>query len=248
MRRGLLISCLTGILMLALPINTNASLIASYTMDEGQGTVVSDSSGNGNNGLVSRAAWCQGHLGSSLDFNGQGGHIAIPNSQSLDIHGNAITLSAWFKMSELNDDGAFVFRDSQYFLRIDNVGRLCFVLYLPVWTEVKTSWADRIVDNNWHHTVAVYDGAEMSIYLDGVSVAHLTAAGNIQQKISDIWIGSQAGGYNQFGGLLDEVKIYNNALNSSQILAAIPEPGTICFMELTIIRFLMKSKIRGNKQ
>ena len=48
-----------------------ATLVAAYGFDEGTGTTVYDSSGNGNNGTISNATWSTaGKYGDALSFNG----------------------------------------------------------------------------------------------------------------------------------------------------------------------------------
>ena len=47
------------------------SLVAAYNFDQGTGTTVTDSSGNGNNGTLTNAAWsAAGKFASALSFNG----------------------------------------------------------------------------------------------------------------------------------------------------------------------------------
>jgi len=217
-------------------------MIAHYSMNEGLGTTLHDSSGFGHDGVIQGASWTEGPFGSALDFDGAGGHVEIPHSDALDIHGDAMSITAWFSLTEYNDDGAFVFKNSQYFLRTDNQGRLGFMLYKPQWTEVKMSWDDRILDTDWHHAAAVYDGSEMSLYLDGAIVAGTAAAGNIQQRTSDVWIGSQTGGLNQFDGLLDDVRIYDHALSGEAIAAMVPEPGTLALLSIGYVALLHRRR------
>ena len=48
-----------------------ATLVAAYAFNEGTGTTVNDSSGNGNNGTITNATWTtSGKYGDALVFNG----------------------------------------------------------------------------------------------------------------------------------------------------------------------------------
>ncbi len=191
-------------------------LAANWSFNENSGSNTKDSTGI-NNGTIIGASWISGANGSALDFDGKGGHVEVPNSSSLDINGDQITMAAWFKITEKSDEGGFIFKNSQYFLRINNQGRVSFILYNPSWSEVLMSWDSRIQDNSWHHVAGVYDGMEMKLYLDGKKIAGKTSSGNIQSKSSDVWIGSQSGSMNQFDGILDEVQIYNKALSDIEV-------------------------------
>ncbi len=197
-------------------LQDTGGIVANWSFNENSGSISKDSVGN-NNGSVNGADWTSGASGSALDFDGKGGHSEVPNSTSLNISGNQITLACWFKITTVNDDGAFIFKNSQYFLRIDNQGRVCFILYSPSWTEVSMNWGSRIKDTDWHHTAGVYDGTEMKIYLDGKEISSVSNTGYIKPEPSNVWIGSQTGSFNQFNGILDEVQIYNKALSASDV-------------------------------
>jgi len=69
---------------------TRNGLIAEYHFDGG----ANDSSGNGNNGIVSGATFIDGKYGKALSFNGVDNRVRIPNSMSLNPVGG-ITLEAW---------------------------------------------------------------------------------------------------------------------------------------------------------
>ena len=61
-------------------------LVAAYAFDEGSGTTVADSSGNGNNGTVANATWtATGKFGQALVFNGTSTRVTVPDSPSLHL-------------------------------------------------------------------------------------------------------------------------------------------------------------------
>jgi hypothetical protein len=71
----------------------------------------------------------------------------------------------------------------------------------------------------WHHIVGTYDGNTIKIFLDGRS-NQLTNVGKINLSTSNLQIGHGyfGGGVSYlFDGLIDDVKIYNAALSTSQI-------------------------------
>lgn len=75
-------------------------------------------------------------------------------------------------------------------------------------------------DTNWHHIVAVFDGVNGTLYVDGALVAGPTAAtGYVPDTDGDLNIGQRADGSFQFTGGIDEVAIYTNALSASDIAA-----------------------------
>ena len=61
-----------------------------------RGTSAADSSGNGNTAtLLNGVAWDTGKYGSGLSFDGANDYLSVPNSPSLNVSGNALTLSMW---------------------------------------------------------------------------------------------------------------------------------------------------------
>src|SRR4030095_10266109 len=68
-------------------------LVAYWKFDEGSGTTVSDSSGNGNTGtLVNGPLWTAGRVGNALFFDGIDDNITVPGFLDLS---SSFTLSAW---------------------------------------------------------------------------------------------------------------------------------------------------------
>jgi hypothetical protein len=85
-----------------------------------------------------------------------------------------------------------------------------------------------VPNNQWHHLVGVCDEANgvVRLYVDGVSAAQgsITPGSGILSSSLPMSIGSRQAGAgtaynNQFVGLMEEVAIYNYALNASQVLA-----------------------------
>src|ERR1035437_2586934 len=89
---------------LALP--AKASLVGHWTFDEGAGTNIYDSSGQGNHGLLVNPkanTWTNGTSGGGLYFDGTTGagstYVTIPDAASLHIT-NAISFAAWIRCDD----------------------------------------------------------------------------------------------------------------------------------------------------
>jgi len=204
-----------------------SGLISTWHFNEGTGTVAADATGS-NNGTIAGASWTDGISGDALDFDGQGGKVTIPSNPSINITGDQLTLSCWFKKNEVNDDGAFFFYNVKYVLRMDLNGKIAFAVYNPDWSSITIPWANRIIDTDWHHVAATYDGSALKIYVDGAMLASTNTSGNLQPSSADLIIGSQTT-TNQFGGIIDEVLLYDVALSEAEIAViygTTPDPGT----------------------
>ena len=72
-----------------------------------------------------------------------------------------------------------------------------------------------INDNQWHHIVAMYDGAQMRLYVDGKLDASQTASGSLNVSGSNVYIGGSPS--QSFNGLIDDVRIYDRVLSDHEI-------------------------------
>jgi len=71
-------------------------------------------------------------------------------------------------------------------------------------------------DNQWHHVAATYDGSEIVLYLDGVSVASRSIALNTGTA-SGACIGARCVSHTFLTGRVDEVALWNRDLSASEI-------------------------------
>lgn len=86
-------------------------------------------------------------------------------------------------------------------------------------------WADdintaAITDLNWHHWVGTYDAITntQNLYMDGVLAATRIASGDYNGS-GVVHVGNTGWGADNFGGNLDELRIWNYALSASEVSA-----------------------------
>jgi|TARA_Y100000310_G_scaffold89033_1_gene86159 hypothetical protein len=84
-----------------------------------------------------------------------------------------------------------------------------------------TAYTDAAVfdDTDWHHVVAVKSGTGVTFYVDGSAVA---SSGSVHATLGasddDAWeIGSRPGSTDFWNGLLDDVRIYDDALTADEV-------------------------------
>ena len=206
---------------------TTVGRIAYWEFNENSGNTINDSEGS-NNGTMTGADWVSGINGSALDFDGVGGHAEIPLTEELNFEGENTSLSVWFKMNELGENGTLLFNRMKYILKLDNHGKISLGLYNPTWSSVTTDWVDRVIDTDWHNVVVTYDGANLHMYLDAILIKTTATTGEIQSSTSPIFIGNQDT-QNNFAGIIDQVAIYTSTLTQSEITELYqntPNPGT----------------------
>jgi hypothetical protein len=76
----------------------------------------------------------------------------------------------------------------------------------------------QLSNNEWYHIVGTYNGLAMSIYLNGVLISSNSGTASftsLEGKNNRIGVGILSGSF--FDGLIDDVRIYSEALPSTEI-------------------------------
>ncbi|MGA3019851.1 MAG: chitobiase/beta-hexosaminidase C-terminal domain-containing protein [Bryobacteraceae bacterium] len=195
-----------------------ANLIAYYNFNEGAGTVLHDSSGSGNNGTINAAAWSNsGKYGGSLVFNGTSSYVVAPNANL----STAMTVEAWVNPAAVSFGNVVVEDNCFGLLNHAYAGPEGFVIN-GGWFEVdvlQSPWVP-LPSNAWTHLAMTYDGSVEQLFVNGVPVASRPQLGPINNESQPMYIGGpfQGGDYSSvFNGMIDEVRIYNRALNQAEI-------------------------------
>ena len=211
-------------------------VLAHWPLDEGAGASASDTSGNGHMGfLTNGAAWTAGARLNAVDLDGTDDYVDVG---MIDISGTAMTLAAWFNSSQFaispSNDGRIVSKanginESNHFWMLSTVRvgadtRLRFRLKAGGQTATLVASSGNLMENQWFHAAAVYDGAMMELYLDGVLVGSLNKTGVVAISSSvPAWIGGNPpdSTIRPWKGAIDDVRIYERALSAADVLALI---------------------------
>jgi len=196
---------------------------ALWLFDEGKGKEVQDISGNENNGTFGGdPKWVKGKFGSAISFNGSADHIAVLDSESLDLP-DAWSITAWAFVNKAESNyGHIVGKRSaatNYAFRVNQTG-ISWESYFwkGAWMGL---WGQGVVKKDeWHYMTAVYDGKNIiTIYEDAIQIGSGAVGGpppvdDNQVRIAAGWVGDNS---ELLNGILDEVAIFNVALNVEQI-------------------------------
>jgi hypothetical protein len=106
----------------------------------------------------------------------------------------------------------------------------------------------------WHRVTFRYDGAtgEQAAYVDGVKRIAATGHASFARGDVNLLIGFAGGNGGAFGGLLDDVRVYNTALSDAEIAALpatdpVPEPGTLGLAGLAVTGLLVARRRRPSR-
>ena len=205
----------------------NPGLVAAYSFDAGSGSTLADVSGTGNNGTISGATWStQGRNGGALSFDGVNDLVTVADSPSLDLT-TGMTLEAWARPSVVTNWRTLLLKEQPsqliYGLYANNNGnRPSAHVYIGGDRELRGT--ARLNVNVWTHLAATYDGANLRIFVDGNQAATLAVSGSILTSSNPLRIGGNTIWSEWFGGLIDDVRIYNRALTQPQIQSDMNTP------------------------
>ena len=163
----------------------------------------------------------------STTFDGVDDYVDIGSPASLNL--STISISAWIKTT---NNGNIVGSDDQ------SLGRR-FIFQILISGELRfyywntSSVAKNIVstttlnDGNWHHVMAINNGTDLKLYIDGTLDNSSLDGGNIKPYTSTpIHIGdrSYASSRGHFNGSIDEVAIWSSdqSANASAIGSTVP--------------------------
>ncbi len=201
--------------------NTDADIhsgLAAYYTFSGN---TMDISGNEFHGTLIGAIPCEDRFGnenSAYKFVNWDDLIVLDSGI---YQGDVITISAWIKrLGEGEDEwSAIVGGDCGTPYLAFEMGKLSFGAQCGY--PIDHQFAPNLLDNqDWHHIVGIFDGEAIHLYMDNKQLVNSEVPGNAFEGSMQLGIG---GSYNHwrssenFNGMIDEVRIYNRALNENDV-------------------------------
>lgn len=200
-------------------------LVAWYPLDGNAG----DSSGNGNHGSLSGPVPIAdrfGNVNAAYHFDGGGDVINMPDDPVFDIQGS-LTLMAWVKPDNvapsqkmgITGKGDSMHRNYDLFIR--ESGRPYF--QINGLTEIDALGNTVLEAGKWYLLTGVYEKDQaIRLYVNGQLDAEVASTGTPSVSGSDFAIGCQGVGRCTnisvpFDGDIDDVRLYNIALNQTQV-------------------------------
>ena len=182
---------------------------------------------DGNHGtLVGGATYGPGMVGQAFSFDGVDDRVAFTAAANLAIGGTGLTMDGWI-YPQSNVNGAMLFgrsalSDHPYLLQLidDGSGNLVVRVFLRTSSgplEMNTTFAPPV--QTWTHLAMVYNGSTLKLYANGAEVFSVAKTGNLDNPISPPFgIGNRSTNpVTSFHGLIDEVEIFNRALNPDEV-------------------------------
>jgi hypothetical protein len=212
--------------------NTLQGLLAAWTFDEGEGTVVHDVAGVGLNGNLVGGKWVKGIKGNAIQLSGNGEYFDYGRSRRFDFPAEGtFTFAAWFQTRASRGD-LLAQRNSEDGAPAIHVWLLNGTLHALVRQDGNEQGehaevhGDTVNDGEWHHfALTRNERGEVELFLDGKSQSKRSAQDSGGSISTDLrTVGSdqyraKKGLRNYFAGSIDELCIFDRVLEPKEIEA-----------------------------
>jgi hypothetical protein len=161
-----------------------------------------------------------GSAGYALSFDGLKDYATAADA-GFAAAGAPQTVEMWIKYPSVSGTG----EQNMFTARLDDTSGVQIGLRggaLAVWRV----YVDRVLvqapvlppANSWHHVAYTYDGMTHTLYVDGLAVdAEVNPAD--ERTPTTVWLGTLDGSRQMYGGLMDEVRVWNVTRSSAQVAA-----------------------------
>jgi hypothetical protein len=226
-----LITIFTFIVMAAIAWQSDTSwgqvvtdgLVSYWSFDKAdiEGETAKDIWGNNDGVIVGGAKTVEGVVREALDFDGVDDCVDCGNDGSLNIT-EEMTIEFWINPRENTENRHIISRGEWaaggYWVQHcdpGNVGGLYFYLDGVYQAFIVPAGSSEL--NIWHHFLLTYDGTTVKSYKNGELLNEAPANGSITSKDTNFMISRYAAlDLHHFDGIIDEVRVYNRALNADE--------------------------------
>lgn len=149
----------------------------------------------------------------SAEFDGVGDYIQASSSSSLSI-GGSVTITAWIRKDTTGTFGAVLAKrgsaTTNYQLLVRNTNVLSFYQGSSVINDTTA-----LIANTWYHIAIVATSGSTDFYING-NLSSSQSGSTITASSDDLYIGQVLSG-SYWDGYMDEIAIFDRALNSTEI-------------------------------
>jgi hypothetical protein len=223
------------------PLNPPVDIISGLILHYPFNNDLNDYSGNGYNATITgtnsyvndRNGNATAAINSTATGSPGSNHISAGNPAKVQQLTNQITVSMWIRQTQTwfgssGTDGQMPLINKWdgstgmwVGLRMQNPSNMSNRVRWRVNGTTFIESNTNVPVGTWHHIVCTYNGAQLRIYQNGVLTGTLNHTGSIANTGQNLLLGRQANGTPSGGityrGDWDEVKIFNRALNQSEI-------------------------------
>ncbi len=202
-----------------------------WKFDEGYGITAYDESQYNNDGTLTCTGpgcdipvWTlEGKFNRAMEFDGDDDLVDCGDNASIQLDSEDWAVSLWAKSYSIPGGNSYslIEKQDEYLLNIKSDGILYWKTGVSDSGDPVISWTT----DQWYHLVGIYDYNPFSpanshdyLYING-ELKGDSSEGDISGTANTLVIGADSGSYGSyvFDGLIDDVRIYNFALNEDEI-------------------------------
>ncbi len=201
------------------PVDLNAGLVAHYPFDGN----ANDVSGNGNNGTENGSlTYVTSVSGQAASFDGVDDEIILGDALLPTGLNDSMSVSLFLKLDNLTDSRAIF---SQYNSTNSIIGRFHITqkngnilwVFMGGSDSNNDGWIEyNLTSTNFLHVVIIKNNKNISLYVDKSYVGSFETDVGIL-NINTILGSDSNGGNSNYKGIIDDLRIYNRAINQSEI-------------------------------
>ena len=195
--------------------------VALYTFETGNGKVVKDLSGNGNDGTLMGPKWGEGNPDGGLVFGGNAPRdfVEVPDSDSLALV-EGLTVEMWIYLNAWSTAGGTgATKELAYKVgpRSDKKVLIRMTTTANAWGAAVVAGKTELPLKEWVHIAGTYDAKSGvgKIYVNAVLDGEGKIGGDLVPNNDVLWLGRGAGPF--LDGRMDEVRISNIARTQQEI-------------------------------
>jgi hypothetical protein len=214
---GLLVLALGGAVY-AFDPDSDPSLRGWWKFDEGAGTTAIDSSGQGHNGtLINGPVWTTGYYGGGIQFDGVDDYVDTGWTENLAKWTIACWVTSPAAPSSSGAPSGPLHREANYQINWNHNGGWAGFLGISVGGSWMGTTFGTLQANTWYHLCGTYDGTNLTAYTNGVQASQISAPGTPSSESNSLKFGRHAANAQYFAGTVDDARVYNRALDISEI-------------------------------
>ena len=200
--------------------------ISHWMLDETSGTIAEDSIGDNDGTLLGDPIWrpTDGKIDGALELDGNGDYVSLYPISSLG--GDSVTITAWINANDVSEGLHPIFTQFKQ-LGVDYYGYYFYVSGNKPTFYLGGDFAqssEEIDQGSWYHLAGTYDGSDLKIYVNGVQRG--TDSSSKTGISHNAYIGHDDVFDDNFSGLIDDVRIYDWAMDQTEILEIMSEGTT----------------------
>ncbi len=213
-----------SVVALAMCFQARADIVGMWLFDEGAGDVAVDTSGRGHHGtMIDGADWGAGAYGGAVEFDDTGfieweHHEDFSFDETLTFmifaRIDAITPQEWVGMPR---------KENEYTFAGHSLGA---TMEMTLWLNIGGGWIGQIPAGgvfpahgygDWHHYAVTYDGALVTLFLDGEPAGDMDVAGDVNKTDAVMRVSNSCCGGRFMEGAVDEFVMANHAMTPAEI-------------------------------